>query len=277
MNFPRFWARGYADGFSAWRWSNTSMQEALDSARQTAERLSRAVREGRKADRYGYGERPLREPVLREFRDTAGGLAAVVTRNSYGCQVLNASRALFVDVDLPEASSGSSGGGLLSRLFGGAAPASRDPQSIAIGKAEDWARRHPGWNWRIYRTAAGLRLLATHALFDPADAVCEEVFSAVDADPLYRKLCRTQECFRARLTPKPWRCNLPNPPVAWPFESGDSEAAHNDWEARYNAVARNKSTCALLSAGDGRVHPELQPLVALHDEMTRATSPMPLA
>ena len=276
MNFPRFWAHGHANGFSSWRWSNTSMQEALDSARQAAERLSHAVREGRPLDRYAYADRPLREPVLRELRTPAGELAAVVTRNSYGCQVLNTARAMFVDVDLPDTPPAPSGG-LLSSLFGRKSTPARDPQAAAIAKAEDWAQLNPGWNWRIYRTAAGLRLLATHAPFHPTDPICQDVFAAVDADPLYRKLCQTQDCFRARLTPKPWRCDLSNPPGRWPFEDPAAEAAHANWEARYSAAVRNKGTCALLSAGDGHVHPDLQPVVTLHDEMTRATASLPLA
>jgi hypothetical protein len=46
-------------------------------------------------EKYGYGNRPMREPVTKEIRNAAGELAAAVTRNSYGCHVLNASGALF--------------------------------------------------------------------------------------------------------------------------------------------------------------------------------------
>ncbi len=49
-----------------------------------------------------YLDRPMREPVLREVKKDNGELAAVVTRNSYGCLVLNTARVMFVDVDLPE-------------------------------------------------------------------------------------------------------------------------------------------------------------------------------
>ncbi len=77
---------------------------------------------------------------------------------------------------------------------------------MRIAKAELWTRNHSDWGWRIYRTRAGLRLLATHALFDPETAAADGVFDALGADPLYRQLCKTQKCFRARLTPKYWRC-----------------------------------------------------------------------
>ena len=81
-------------------------------------------------------------------------------------------------------------------------------QDSAIAKVENWTRNNPDWGWRIYRTRAGLRLLATHALFDPEAAASDGVFDALGADPLYRQLCKTQKCYRARLTPKPWRCGI---------------------------------------------------------------------
>ena len=255
MNFPKFWAHGESGSFSSWRWSDSSVEEARLLAHEAAVRLERRFREtGRLVDRYGYPDRPLREPVLRELCDPSGRVAHVITRNSYGCQVLNSARALFADVDLP---------GELR-------------EAAAIDKARQWAQSQPGWNWRIYRTKAGLRLLATHALFDPADGVCESVFEALGADPLYRKLCQTQKCFRARLTPKPWRCAMPNPPARWPFADFSRERAFADWDARYQSACRARATCQLVDQGAGQIHAELEPLIALHDEMTRAASGLAL-
>jgi hypothetical protein len=271
MNFPKFWARGQSGGFFAWRWSDLSVEDARARAQETVARMAAQFKaQGRLDQGYGYGERPLREPVLREMRDPSGELRSVVTRNAYGCQVLNAAKALFVDVDLPEEKP--KGGGLLGSLFGRRA-APEDPAKGAMAKAAAWAQGHPGWNWRIYRTKAGLRLLATHALFDPADPVCEQVFQALDADPLYRKLCQSQKCFRARLTPKPWRCNFRVPPVSWPFEDAAAEHAFGNWSGKYQAVCGTRATCQLLDQGTGEVHAELREIVALHDEMTRAMSP----
>jgi hypothetical protein len=274
MNFPKFWAFAKTGSFSSWQWSNTSLQEAQRKAQEAAERTARefAVR-GCFMNRY-YAERPLREPVLRELRNDAGDVAAVITRNSYGCEVMNTARAMFVDIDFPDPSSASKVSGMLGSLFG---QSPQDPAQDAIAKAENWARSHAGWNWRVYRTAAGLRLLATHALFDPADAVCQAVFDAVDADPLYRTLCHSQECFRARLTPRPWRCETRNPPGRWPYPHRWAEQAFDSWNAEYRAACQNKATCKLVTAGNGSIHPELRQLVTLHDDMTRATSALPLA
>jgi hypothetical protein len=275
MKFPRFWAQGRAGDFSVWRWSDRNEDEAKTAAQQAAQLLAAQFEKNDLPDqRYGYGNRPLREPVLREMRNEAGELVHAITRNSYGCQVMNSAAGLFVDVDLPAQKPTITG--LFGSLFGKKAAAPEGPVKASVAKAAAWAQSHPGWNWRIYRTKAGVRLLATHALFDPDDPVCEQVFEAMGADPLYRKLCQTQECFRARLTPKYWRCKptvVGKPPARWPFENQHEEAAFTNWETKYKAACQTKATCLLLDKGSGEIHPGLREMVAVHDEVTRAEWP----
>ncbi len=285
MNFPRYWARGRSGNFTAWRWSDTSFDQAQAEAGEAAARLAERFRtQGQPLDRYGYSDRPLREPVLREIRGSAGELAAVVTRNSYGCQVLNTAGAMFVDVDLEEGESQAAPapglGGLLGSLFGRSAPPKGDGGvEGVIGKAESWARAHTGWNWRVYRTKAGLRLLATHQSFRPEDPSSQTAFDAVGADPLYRRLCKAQQSFRARLTPKPWRCGVSNPPSRWPFPDAATERRFAEWDGEYQAACRDRATCQYVrSVGSGAISDAIQPLIDLHDQMTRASAAgMPLA
>ena len=277
MNFAPFWARGECEGQISWRWSFRSLAEAQTLADQAAQKIADRIRAGDIPQRqHGYyPDRPFREPVLREIKNGAGEVAAVITRNSYGCLVLNTNRVMFVDVDLPEPKRP----GLFQRLFGKPVIAPPgNPQNDAIAKAEIWTRNHPGWGWRIYRTRAGLRLLATHALFDPETAVSDGVFDVLGADPLYRQLCKAQKCFRARLTPKPWRCGSGKPPSRWPWLNEKAEARFKKWEASYQAESGNWATCELIrKIGDSGVHPDVQLILKVHDETTRAESKLELA
>jgi hypothetical protein len=278
MHFPRFWARGEDGNFRCWRWSDTSYEEALAAAREAAARLRREFpARGEQARRYGYADRPLREPILHQLLDASGQVSAVVTRNSYGCHVLNAAGAMFADIDLDDEQEGASNlGAALGSVFGRAA--GNSPADRALARADAWARSQPGWNWRVYRTRAGLRLLATHALFHPKDPFCQAVFEAVGADPLYRKLCDTQQSFRARLTPKPWRCDLHQPPTTWPFQSPAAEQKYLAWEAKYRHGTTAYATCQLLvNIGTGAVIEPLYELITLHDQVSRASSGLPLA
>lgn len=272
MNFPPFWAKGSSDGFSCWRWSTVSLQEAQAVAQEAARKLAgRFAGRNKPLDRYAYGDRPLRELVLREFRSNSGDLAAVITRNSYGCLVLNTARAMFVDVDLPEPDS--AGGGFLKKLFGKSQPApANNAQDLALAKAEVWVQQHPEWGWRVYRTRAGLRLLATHALFNPESAPSETAFDALGADPLYRRLCKNQKCFRARLTPKPWRCGVWQHAPRWPWPDAKAESRFQKWEKKYLAACGEFATL-----GNRQVHADVQSLVNVHDEATRAETKLKLA
>lgn len=104
MNFPKYWAKGECGDFQAWHWSSDSLAEAQALANQAAQRLAERFRSGRFPTKHGgyYPDRPFREPVLQQIKNAADQVSAVITRNSYGCQVLNTACVMFVDVDLPE-------------------------------------------------------------------------------------------------------------------------------------------------------------------------------
>lgn len=265
MRFPRYWAKAGRDKLAAWGWSDESAPAAEQAARETLARIAEKVARGGFAalGRYGYGERPLREPVL----ETLPG--AAVTRNGYGCEVLNTERAMFIDIDLVEPKAP----GFVARLLGRALP---DVQSEALSKIESWLARNPDWGFRAYRTKSGLRLLATHAPVPPADG--ERVMVALGADPLYLRLCRAQQSYRARLTPKPWRCGFRAPGTEWPFANPGEESTFRKWQEEYARKQRAYAACRFLRAmGNAAVAPEIRPLVALHDERTRSSSQLPLA
>lgn len=242
---------------------------------------------------------------------------AAITRNSYGALVLNAARAFFIDVDVdasdrPRSSASSSSsmasgdpmaaarelvdalplpGGvksILGGLFGSKPsqpaapppppPAPADPASAALDRLRRYVASHPEWRVRVYRTSAGLRYLVTHDVFSPTDPATQAAMTALGADPQYIKLCQVQKTFRARLTPKPWRIGVENPPVGFPYEGPGQEAQMRQWEARYDAASAGRATCRFMEEiGTGAEHPDVAPLRELHDEHTRATSGLPLA
>jgi hypothetical protein len=288
MHFPRYWARGQEGAIVCWRWSDSSEAEAARQAEAAARRAAAAFTRSEPVDRYGYGERPLREPVLEEIRNPAGELTAAITCNAYGATVLSAAGAMFVDIDLPEEQETKRGPGLFARLFGppprafAAAPLS-EPRSTAEGavmaRVARWTSERPGWGWRAYRTAAGVRLLATHGCFEPDSAETAAVFEALGADPLYRRLCRAQKSFRARLSPKPWRLRRnPGRPPCWPWADERAARAFDRWHTAYAEAAREFATCALIGTiGMGDVHPDLLGLVRLHDQHARVGANLPLA
>ena len=130
---------------------------------------------------------------------------------------------------------------------------------------------NPSWGMRLYRTFAGLRAIVTHDVMDPQHTATLDVLKQLGSDPLYIKLCKAQECFRARLTPKPWRCGcIPNP-LRHPITDAKLLAWYERWKEDYESRQAQFATCRLLGPlGNPFVHPEVLQIVELHDFATRA-------
>ena len=273
MKLAKYWTReaGEATGRDGQRirmtargWSNDSVEAARALARQIAQRLAQGNFPTRDKQ-YLYGDRPLPEPVLREFS------SAVVTRNVYGAEVLNTRDLMFVDIDQPDQQPGAIASGIRA-LFGKATLAPAIPAKI-----QSVAERN-NVTGRAYKTAGGYRLLITSSSFTPGDGRAEDLLRQFDSDPLYIRLCRMQESFRARLTPKPWRCGLPVPPVMFPFETPVEQSRFDAWERSYSATAGSFATCHYLgNFGSSPVASGFEELVRYHDQETKAASTLPLA
>ncbi|HMV55094.1 MAG TPA: hypothetical protein PLX20_04410 [Rhodocyclaceae bacterium] len=298
-------------------WSDTSQADAqalADArAREALERLQAGESLVRREPRIAYNGAqgvPIREEILAREGD------AIVTRNAYGAHCLNTPNVLFVDIDFDPRDSlgailkvaavaaalaalagwllqswqmgvilgflGVSLSGVALKYLHRAAKASQGGAERAARKRiERFLAAHPGWGFRLYRTPAGLRALATHRTFDPADPEVMRCFAALDADPVYVRMCLNQHCFRARLSAKPWRIGIgehmrPRPGV-WPV-APDRMARRQAWVAKYEAAAKAYAACMLLdSVGSRQTHPDVARVQRLHDELCRATSGLPIA
>ncbi len=246
---------------------------------------------------------PIREEVL--FRQGE----EVITRNSYGAHCLNTPRVLFADVDFALERSGrvalvtcalltavAGVAGLhygrwplvivlllisfsvvppvIARLARTSQAAREKAERSARERVEQFVKQHSEWNLKIYETPAGLRLLATHRPFDPAEAEVKQFFEAVGTDPVYVQMCTNQKCFRARLTAKPWRIGISQHmrprPGTWPVHP-DRLPFRQQWVEHYEKVAAGFAACRFTeSLGSGLIHDDLRGVVELHDRESRA-------
>jgi hypothetical protein len=134
----------------------------------------------------------LKEKVVHGF-NYKGDEAGLVTVNSYDANVLNASNMMIVDVDLVGESSLPTD------------PVITPYQSVALAALKAYQHEKPYLGFRVYKTAGGLRYICTTETFDPSSACSDRIMRQLFTDPKYRNLCKFQETYRARLTPKPWR------------------------------------------------------------------------
>jgi hypothetical protein len=222
------------------------------------------LREGSPGGHYAYGERPLREEILQEFQHE-GQVAAVISRNSYGSLILNTPNVFFADIDLRPRSLLSALRDGLSRLIGRPRPSQEQEIVQRVAQITDTT---PGLGMRLYRTCNGFRCLAISETFAPTADSTGQLLDRLGSDPLYVKLCRTQECFRARLSPKHWRCGIPRPPSRFPWPDPQSEQAYRDWEATYQDKSQSYSTCAFIGEfGTSNIAPAVKTVVTIHDRI----------
>ena len=287
MKIPKYWSQAAAETqlprgggtarFSCWRSSDTSEAVAHQAALAAARRILDASLRGKRLDRYEYGAAPLREEVLGQIDGPDGGLSAVLTRNLYGAVILNTERAMFVDIDFPAVAAG--GASLFKGLFGRKQKSpEQEKEEHARQAVDQFIEDNPSWGMRLYRTFAGLRAIVTHDVIDPQNTAALDVLKQLGSDPLYIKLCKAQECFRARLTPKPWRCGCKANPPRYPITDQKLLTWYERWKEDYDARQAPFATCRFIaSLGNPFVHAEVLKIVELHDGMTHATENLPLA
>jgi hypothetical protein len=282
MRIPRHWAtasgraespRGRAAALTCFGWSNTSLADAQSRAADSLARMIARVRAGEPFPaRYAYASRPLREEIVQTVSDGPSGPNALVTRNAYGALILNTAGVMFVDVDQPASR-------WRDMLRGFARWRRRvDIEPPIPERLTSFLATHPQWRVRVYRTRSGWRYLVVHDVFDPRAARTRTVLEELGCDPRYVQLTRVQECFRARLTPKPWRCGIALPPGRHPREDPEVQGRFARWQVDYHAACEPFATCQFIAElGEGSAAAEAARVIQLHDGETRAGSDLPLA
>lgn len=209
------------------------------------------------------------EPVEERHESVSGSSPFAITRSTSGYRVLCSPDLRTIDVDFNK-------GWGISRIHIAA------QQKEALSNIRDWVRAHPGESWRVYRTAAGFRLIRIDSPQLPNesfDAVCKAIEGV---DDLYRRLCGLQEqaAYRLRLTPKVPRIGAKYPgwsPYDWDTDGwyqGPPTAA--DIEG-YELAAQNYKIAELIEVvGDMHVCCELQASVNYHDIATNVGTTLPM-
>lgn len=302
-------------------WSDVSLEDAQSHAeRRVREAFDRAMagesvpkRERRVAYNGSEGV-PIREQILDRDGDT------VITRNGYGALCLNTPGVLFADIDFaPHAPSARIVLASIVSVFAVMAAALHfglalnvvaslvvafftsllvgvplpkwvarasnalrgGAEKIAMDRLRRFVAARTEWQLRVYRTPAGLRVLALHRTFEAREAATVAAFQELGVDPTYARMCLNQNCFRARVSPKPWRMGMQRlrPPytAAWRPEQAEFPA-RVAWVAAYDRAAKSYASCRYVETlGSGTPHRDAVRVQKLHDRMCQAERDLPLA
>jgi len=238
--------------------SNVSLEEAASQAGLKMEKIKRKIAGDRNVfDDY---EVEIREEILQTVEDHA-----IITRNRYGARVLNAENLMFLDIDKPK---GSPGG-----LFKKSGPQQNKEKIFEMVRKQAASPKYEGLAFRLYETFQGARVIVLGGSFDPRDRATFDMMNEFNCDRLYTSICRKQGCFRARLTPKPYRIKMQAYKVQYPRETADIQ--FENWIDRYEQESRNFNVCKFIGqVGPGQA---LTEVVRVHDEISGAGMNLPLA
>ncbi len=292
-------------------WSDISEEEAkkhadsrLAEAVKTLEEQGDVRRIDHKVSYNGAEGIPIREEVVSKFQDI------VISRNSYGALCLNTPDVLFADIDFEDKASfklkamvftvlmftvflasvfyhslmlfilgffaiSSLTSIVAEFIYKSIARFAGSAEQKAINRVESILADLPELNMRLYRTPMGMRVLFMNNTYSPEDEKTIRILEYFRSDKLYVQMCKNQNCFRARVSPKPWRIGtqiaIPGT-GAWPVPD-DRLTQRSEWIRNYDRKAKDYASCRFISQlGSTAVNSKAEAVRNLHDEMCKANN-----
>lgn len=306
---------GHSFTIKRFGWSDTS---AADAKAHAVMRLEEALRElaekgdvrriDHKVPYNGAEGLPIREEIISKHDDV------VITRNAYGARCLNTPDVLFADIDFTDDPAGWLIGLSFALLIGASALMSmltdawivmlpgffiaiifmsslamgmhviaRSLQGgvdkMALQTIHRVVQRNPELHLRVYKTPNGYRILAMHDIFKPDSDASIDLLKQLDSDPMFIQMCRRQQCFRARVSPKPWRIGLDRlaSKAVWPLDAARLEK-RQAWVRHYEKASEDYASCRfVMQLGSQTVHPKAEFVRRLHDQFCKSDREMQIA
>lgn len=238
--------------------SNSSESDAAADARSRLRKVEAKLSGAEVPGKADYSADILEEVVAEVER------GSVVTRNRYGALVLNTETTVIIDIDHHQR-------GFLELL----GLKKREKKAAIAEDLEKVAARpeYADLGFRLYETANGMRVIVTGVYCEPGGRG-GRLMGHCNADPLFAFLCERQNCYRARLTPKPYRVKQRHIRYRWPLEGRELEEARR-WITEYEEKCRGKAVCRYIKTLGRQDMPGR--VVNFHDKETGASSGLPLA
>ncbi|MCH7316089.1 hypothetical protein [Acinetobacter sp. ANC 3882] len=295
-------------------WSDQSLEAAQTHAEQRVAEAIERIKAGENIRRidhkvpYNGAEGvPIREQIIAQQDEV------VITRNAYGALCLNTPDVIFADIDfeytppfklrlaaflllllISVASAIYTAswivlgvGCILSFLLTGLvtkilfdlySKLGGTPEQRALASIQNFSKQHPTWHLRVYLTPKGYRVLVMHQTFDPHSDEAQSLFNAIKADPNYVRMCKNQNCFRARISPKPWRIGVNRLRLGvWPV-SEERLAIRENWVLDYQKRAENYASCKFVAQlGSQTIHAKAKRVQSIHDQYCKSDTRLDIA
>ncbi len=236
--------------------SNISKSDAENVADEIVQRIQKRVDNNQRAQEY--------ESTIKEWISETLDDHNVVTVNRYGAQVLNTTQYTILDLDdVPFQ---------FLDIFG--RTRGRDKKSLILERFKKKIAKHDtlGTDLRIYETTKGLRIICKRYI-PPKTVRFLNLMCRFTVDSIYAMLCIKQDCYRARLTPKPYRIHQETIHIQSPLDCETDK--YRTWNNLYERNSKSFRVAKLLETLGNDF--SWDRVVAYHDRICNCASENPLA
>ena len=234
--------------------------QSKDDARREATKRSRYVEQKIK------GEAPEDdyEAPIKEHVDEVVDDANIITICRYGARILNTCQYTVLDLDDYPVD--------FLDMFKALRKLPKKERIVA--KFLQRLSKYPelGTDFRIYETTKGVRVIGKKYI-EPSGKGYAALMRKLRVDWLYIVLSQKQNCYRARVTPKPFRMKFKTIKIRSPLDC--ETQAYLDWAQDYAAVSARYSVVKLIQSVGSDFSTE--PVIRLHDSLCHESRSSTLA
>lgn len=257
MKYFKYWVKesfeididGAIEAINILSGSNISKDDARDKAEERCRVIERRIKSRSSKEEYKVPIKEYVEDVIDESN--------IITVCRYGAKILNTTQYTILDLD-----------DYPFDFFDIFKSVRKLPKKERIVfKFLERLKKMPelGSDFRIYETTKGIRVIGKKYV-DPSGKKFPSLMRKLHVDWLYIVLSKKQNCYRARISPKPYRMKFKTIKVRSPLDCESEE--YVNWSKEYVEVSQRYSVVRhIKSIGKDFSY---DPVIALHDRVCNA-------
>ncbi|OAD24078.1 transmembrane prediction [Candidatus Thiomargarita nelsonii] len=254
MKYFKFWVKesfqisiaGKTQEIKLLSGSNESKNAAIEEARNRAKMIEQRIADRSRKEEY--------EVAIKEHVSDIIDESNIISICRYGAKILNTNQYTILDLDDYPVD--------IFDVFKSLGKMSKKERIVF--KFQERIKRYPllGSDFRIYETTKGVRVIGKKYI-NPSEKNYTSLMRKLFVDWIYIQMSKKQNCYRARITPKPYRMRIRTIRIKSPLDCETN--AYLDWSKEYEQKSEKYSVVKLIKAiGQDFSH---EPVIKIHDRI----------
>lgn len=229
--------------------SNISKKAATDDAAAQVKKIEQRIAERKPKEEYDVAIKEHVSDIIDESN--------IITICRYGAKILNTNQYTILDLDDYPID--------FLDIFKSLGKLTKKERIVF--KFQERIKRYPilGNDFRIYETTKGVRVIGKKYI-ETSSKKYTSLMNNLYVDWIYIQMSKKQNCYRARITPKPYRMRMRTIKIKSPLDCETNE--YIDWSEEYEKKSQGYTVVRLLkSIGQDFSNDHV---IKIHDEISNA-------